>query len=73
MVLDDTGKMCSTSGVPGAHLVHGIVAETTIFWVRLLAHHRKKARPRVQSDRGRFYPIGKKSLFKPDCVQGAII
>ena len=32
-----------------------------------------EARPREPSDRGRFLPLGEKSLFIPGCVQGAII
>ena len=32
-----------------------------------------EARLRERSDRGRFLPIGKKSLFIPGCVQGANI
>ena len=32
-----------------------------------------EARPRERSDRGRFLPLGQKSLFIPACVQGAII
>ena len=32
-----------------------------------------EARPRERIDRGRFVPLGQKSLLKPGCVQGAII
>ena len=32
-----------------------------------------EARPKERSDRGRFLPLGEKSLFIPGCVQGAII
>ena len=37
----------------------------------LVSHH--DTRPRERSDRGRFSPIGQRSLFIPGCVQGAII
>ena len=32
-----------------------------------------EARPKNRSNRGRFMPLGKRSLFIPGCVQGAII
>ena len=43
-----------------------------LFWSSTAGIY-NRARPRERGDRGLFLPIGKKSLFIPGCVQGAII